>query len=137
MDKDLLNLVRFDPDELRTAIKTCMTKAEQYEKEKLSILQLANAYRQLLVLHGYPESDGGSSKASHSPADSRTLADAAVSALQKAGGKLHGLKILEELQKQELCRDGKYPMGTLAVALRRDKRIEKDTRKRNTWKLVG
>ena len=137
MDKDLLSLVRFDPKQLTAAIKKCVDIAENYEAEKQKVLLLAEAYRQLLRLHGFLESEAATADNLHLNSDPHSLADAAVSVLQKAGKKLHGRKILAELQAQGFCKDGKYPMGTLAVALRRDGRIEKDKQKRNTWKLAA
>ena len=55
--------------------------------------------------------------------------------LQEAGRSLHAKKILGAILADGLKMGGKKPIGSLITAMRRDKRIEKDSSAKNTWRL--
>lgn len=138
MDRNyLLNLVRFDPDELRAAIEKCQAEARALEVKKDELLQLASVYDWLLRLRN---GDANRAEPASAPqvGDMKLrglkISDAVVAVLKANGGKLHAKKILEQLNSGGLPITGKSPMGTLLTAIRRDPRIEKDDSARNTWR---
>jgi hypothetical protein len=66
---------------------------------------------------------------------SPTIADVAVQVLKQEGGRMHGKRILEAVKAKGLMKTAKYPMTQLTNSLRRDGRVQKDGRARNTWRL--
>ncbi|MFQ5852542.1 MAG: HTH domain-containing protein [Candidatus Binatia bacterium] len=145
MIKDnLLHLVKFDPEQLRKAIRACEEEAEGLGRQADEIRGMALLYREILHRHGFKENEiepvsSEERVVAPSSSDRRfrkmKIADAIVMVLREHGGKLHGQKILEALTMGGLRVGSKYPMSTLVTAMHRDARIEKDVRHRNTWKL--
>lgn len=146
MRDELLRLVQFDPDQLRKAIRTCEQEADVLSRQREEVLAVASLYRQLLRTHGFEGVEAITSTIpaptgnAHSISPDRRfrkmrIADAAVIVLSENGGRLHGKKIIKALEAGGLNPGGKYPMSTLSTAMRRDTRIEKEPRERNTWRL--
>ena len=143
---ELLNLVKFDPSQLREAIRTCDQEALDLAKKREEVMALASLYRQILTIHGIEVPDTSIHMPSSKPDapvpgehDRRfrnmKIGDAIVTALSEHGGKLHAKRIIEVLVAGGLRVGKKYPMSTLITAIRRDERIEKDSTERNTWRL--
>lgn len=151
--QDLRNLVKFDADQLREAILKLEQEAADLTKQREEILAMAGLYRQILRTHGFEEGVASASsivsakaeltaKAEVIPAVSHDrrfrdmkIADAVVMVLSESGGGLHGQKIIDLLAAGGLKVGGEYPMSTLVSAMRRDRRIEKDPKEKNTWRL--
>lgn len=146
--QDLRSLVKFDPNQLRQAIRTLEQEAADLVKQREEIVALAALYRQILRTHGFEEGEAVSvsttinAKAEVTPAVSHDrrfremkITDAVVTVLSESGGGLHGQKIIDLVAAGGLKVGGEYPMSTLVSAMRRDKRIEKDPKEKNTWRL--
>ena len=143
---DLLRLVQFDPDQLRKAIQAYEEEADALSRQVNEIRGMASLYGEILRTHGFKENkletiqeEKEERSVPTSSIDRRfrrmKIAEAIVTVLKETGGKLHAQKILKTLGAGGLKVGGKYPMGTLVTAMRRDRRIEKDPRERNTWRL--
>ncbi len=144
---ELLSLVKFDADQLRSAIQKCDREAEELSKKRDEVMALASLYRELLRTHGFENititPSPGTMRLEGKEATlvvqrrfrDMKLADAIVMALADHGGKLHASRILEILTAGGLRVGRKYPMSTLTTAMRRDNRIEKDPTAKNTWRL--
>lgn len=149
MDTETLDVVKFDPEQVKRVILHWEKKARDLDKERERALQLSQTYRQLLRLHGHEEPEFGPVSTIASPViqvgvtsamiaepdQAPTIADAAVETLRQNGGRMHGKKILEAVQSKGLMKTAKFPMTQLTNSLRRDGRIQKDGRARNTWRL--
>ncbi|HWU38263.1 MAG TPA: hypothetical protein VN203_11515 [Candidatus Acidoferrum sp.] len=144
MTDELLRLVKFDRNELRSAILKCEQATETLLKQRTEIVELASLYRQLLKVHGH-ETDPGPPPASptkEEPGKAQArhfggmkIADAAVLAIREAGGQMHGKRIVQALMAGGLQFGGKNAMDVLRSAMARDERIEKDSAEENTWRL--
>lgn len=142
---ELRNLVKFDPAQLRQAIRTCEEGASALEAQRQEVMALAALYRQILRTHGHEETEapagGAPSKVPPVMAGSdrrfrgMKLANATVQLLTEHEGTLHAQKIIEGLTAGGLRVGRKYPMSTIISAMRRDSRIEKDPAEKNTWRL--
>lgn len=133
MEQRLLDLVKFDANQLRDAIRQCRQVAEKMEKEKQQILQLAMTYEQLLILRGTPDQPAqpGDSIQSNK---SETIGDAAFAIITEKGGRAHGKAILEALKARGFLKTVKHPMTQLTNTMRRHPMIEKDSGAQNTWR---
>lgn len=144
---ELRNLVKFDANQLREAIRSCDQEALDLAKKREEVMALAALYRQILLIHGHREEPDVSFHMPSVKADvsmpsgpdrrfrNMKLGDAIVTALSEHGGKLHAKRIIELLVAGGLRVGKKYPMSTLITAITRDERIEKDPIERNTWRL--
>jgi hypothetical protein len=143
---ELLRLVKFDPNELRSAIAKCDQEADALLKKRNEIVELGALYRQILKTHGYEQSEAvftspqpASKDAAGKPHDRRfhkmKIADAAVTAMTEAGGKMHGLKLVQALIAGGLKFGGKHAMDVLRGAMVRDERIERVPGEKNTWRV--
>ena len=144
---ELRNLVKFDANQLREAIRSCDQEAMDLAKKREEVLALAALYRQILLIHGHQEEPDVSfhmpSVKTDAPIPSghdrrfrnMKIKDAVVTALSEHGGKLHAKQIIEVLVSGGLKVGKKVPMSTLITAITRDERIEKDPTERNTWRL--
>ncbi len=144
--QELLELVKFNPQEVRRAIQACHEEANKCAVLQQEALQLAKTYADLLRLYGEPVS-ATTVDATVTPIKgvipservngkrSQTIADVAVDILQMRSGRSHAGAILAELQGRGLLREAKYPMTSLTSIMRRDSRIEKIRNKRNWWRL--
>jgi hypothetical protein len=146
MRKELRDLVRFDPDDIRRAVQALLEEAQSLERQRQEAIDLAGVYRLLLRAHGFEEAEIAAvevvpkMRPATLPDQERRfkgmkITDAVVAALSESGRKMHGSAILAALEGGGLRVGQKNGMGTLITAMRRDGRIEKDTSEKNTWRL--
>ena len=134
MEQKLLDLVKFDSEQLRGAIRELRDAADKMEKEKLKILQLAAAYEQLLILRGSTEQQPAieSIASNKSP---ETISDAVFTIISEKGGRAHGKAILDAIKARGFLRSVKYPVNQLTNTLRRHRMIERVSGAPNTWRI--
>ncbi len=136
------DLIQFDPKRLWEAIEQCQDKARDLSQEADRQLRLAATYRQLLDLYGFTPPAGavairGQPAQEEEPNAKRPkIADVVVEVLAANGGRLHAAKILEQMRGKSILAESRHAMSVLVTAMRRDPRIEKYRRAKNTWQLA-
>jgi hypothetical protein len=159
--KEILDLVKFNPDEVRAAIQALMAEDAKLMRTHAEYLRLIEVYQHLLALHGIPQPEHPRSEASgDQPRTAQgsqarmypeastewnrrlrerlagpRIADVAVEVLRTSGAAMHGKDILRAVVERGLMKGVRAPMSNLVTALRREPRIEKDANKPNTWRL--
>ncbi len=139
------SLIRFDPDELRAAIRACVAEANRHEAERRRWLARAETYQRLLQLD-QPEAQFGARAGvpvgaqwlqESSRLSGKTMGDAAYEVLlSTVGHTMHGRALLEALARGGRPVKGQQPMSSLQSALMRDPRFERVMTRPNTWRLA-